>query len=463
MQTISPFAIAEGQRLDEDLFLPSGQKLLGGGAVVTPRILNIIKQLPYPELYQARSLQELVDAGVVKQLDRGKFRSGQTAQEDVLAAGGHLIVAKGDQLEDHHIDAINRGAFTSAAAAKHRSERMVLADGMVSQLEHDAAALNLRVAVQPKDIWATHTPARRPWPKIDGLVERRGKLVEQIRNWYCLFEAGLLVPLNEITAVVDELYSDLLEHRSRFTQCALLCPRRDNYLPDHVCCVCVLAMATSAQLGWSAADIKRMGLIALIFDVGMLLVPQRIRVGGCALTEIDRQRVQRHTAFSVALLESLSGLEPICKFAAYQHHERDSGVGYPAGKRGAQICDYAKVLAVTDVFAAATSPRSYHQATLPYAVMEEIIRSASVGIFDRLMVRAMVSATGLFPVGPCVLLSDRRNAHVVAVNHAQIDRPVVQILDPLGNPLDEMIDLSQLPPAKLAVTRAVPRPESVAA
>src|SRR5690606_28994567 len=162
------------------------------------------------------------------------------------------------------------------------------------------------------------------------------------------------------------------------------------------------------------------------YDLGMLLVPERIRTGAQQLTEIDRGRVQRHPVFTLAMLEMVEGVPLIVRVASYQHHERENGSGYPRGARREQGCAYARVLAVADSFAAATEPRSYRKPKLPYIAMEETLRSTATMVFWKPASRALVQAAGLFPVGSYVKLSDSSNAHVIAANAKALDRPTVQ-------------------------------------
>jgi len=123
------------------------------------------------------------------------------------------------------------------------------------------------------------------------------------------------------------------------------------------------------------------------------------------------------------------------------------------------VCDHAKILAACDVFCAATSPRAYHQAKLPYTIMEEIIRSAADGIFNKAIVKALVQAAGLFPVGSHVVLSNQRIGKVMACNPARLDRPVVEIFDYDGTPTGKQIDLATLRPEQLSIIRASCAPE----
>src|SRR5690606_12507304 len=120
------------------------------------------------------------------------------------------------------------------------------------------------------------------------------------------------------------------------------------------------------QLKWSRQDIKQLGLAGLVFDLGMLLVPERIRTGACELTDIDRSRVQRHSIFSLSMLQVIETVDPIIQLTALQHHERENGSGYPRAARRESVCDYARVIAVADSFAATTEPRHYRRPKLPY-------------------------------------------------------------------------------------------------
>ena len=46
-------------------------------------------------------------------------------------------------------------------------------------------------------------------------------------------------------------------------------------------------------------------------------------------------------------------------YIVLEHHEREDGLGYPAGLTGAHICPGAKILAIVDAFEARTHERAY--------------------------------------------------------------------------------------------------------
>ncbi len=464
MQKIRTTSISEGQTFDYALFLPSGQKLQSAGVAISKRLIQTLFRLSENELVLASSLQEMVDAGLVKPVNRGRYRVGRRAEHDLIGSGGHVLVETGEEIEQHHLDALGEGGYASSdpqPKKPDRHDRLVMADATADHMAERIEEMNLRVRPQEMQVWDYEHIEPITWPDADTLARWRSEIVEQLRGLYSQVESGLAIEADGFNRIVDRLYRLMITNRTRFAQLALMCPRQDNYLPDHALCVSVLAMQTAAQLVWDVDQVKTMGLAGLVFDLGMLLVPQRILTGGCELTDIDRNRIHRHPVYSVVMMESITGMPDVVKVAAYQHHERENGAGYPAGTRGENIADVSRVLSAADVFAAASSPRHYRHDRLPYMVMEEIIRSAAANTYHRVSVRALVQAAGLFPVGSWVKLSNNRMAQVLAANPNHLDRPVVQVYSDELTPISQPIDLSQVPVHQLAVVRPAPAPEQL--
>jgi HD-GYP domain-containing protein (c-di-GMP phosphodiesterase class II) len=463
MQTIRIMNLREGDCFEQALFLPSGQKLLTPGVTITQRHLQLLSRQSVPELILADSLDELAEAGLLSRYDMKRLSVGQVAEQDLIAPGGGLLVEAGEQIEDHHVASMAGGGFVSAAdtpadEARARKDRMLMAELAVEQLEEHMASIPLRVRPQEMEIWDVHKPSGEAWPEAASVSTKREYTVGELRKLYTSIGAGQTVHVRQFIELVDDMLRDLLDHRQRFCQLALMCKRREDYMPEHAYTVSVLAMATAAQMTWSLEQIKLMGIAGMLFDLGMLLVPRRIRVGGCELTEIDRNLVQRHPVFGLIQIQNIEGVPPVLRLMAYQHHERENGSGYPCGLRGDRICDFSRVLSVADVFAALTSPRHYRKGNLPYMAMEQMVRSAASNTFYKPAVRALVQAAGLFPVGSFVKLSNSKLAHVVACNPNHLDRPIVQVIEPDGSPSGQAIDLSRVPAGTLSVVRPVPGP-----
>ena len=76
---------------------------------------------------------------------------------------------------------------------------------------------------------------------------------------------------------------------------------------------------------------------------------------------------------------------------AQYHHERWDGSGYPCGLAGEDIPLSARIMAVSDVFDALISRRSYKEA-FPVEAARQIIEAESGSHFDPRVVQAFLRA-----------------------------------------------------------------------
>ncbi len=434
MQRIAVTSIRVGARFDQAVFLPNGQKVIPAGAAVTDRHLRLL-------LGQSEPTVVLAD----------DYDGQHADQVDLYESLSHNLTTY----------AKRSSVSPNADLARLRKQHIDACDRMVEDLLHEAIGIDKRVYPKPMEIWDNFHSHGDPWPLRHELIDWRNGAVTELQAIYDRIELGRRVSVEEFSPILSEMMRRLLNHRERFTQLALTVPRRDDYLPDHALTASVLAMATAAQLTWGPCDIERLGLLGLVYDLGMLLVPDHVRIGGEQLTDIDRGRVQCHTAYTLPLLDLVDGLPDILRLAAYQHHERENGTGYPQGLRDSDICDYARLIAVADVYAALTAPRNYRKNRLPYVAMEQLIRSASTGQFYRPAARALVQASGLFPVGSFVRLSTGKVAQIIAANPNHLDRPTVQMVTAEGKLVGDPINLARVPKDTILIERPVPAPQPV--
>lgn len=436
MKRISVISIRVGDAFDQPLFLASGQKLIPAGEKITKRHVEVLRR------------QSAADAYITSAFDRALIDSAATYGDETSpdsAATQADATCSSDRPDE-------------SDAVAWRKERVAQCNAIVDRHLDANAGRPQRIHPHEIEVWDAARLPDVPWPEPGELDGVRSAAVAQIDGLYTRMGNGQTVTFDQFVAIVQPFERLLLAHRERFTQLSLLVKRHDEYLPDHALSACLFAMATAAQLTWGIEHVRLAGTAALLHDVGMLLVPKRIRYGGEQLSSTDRGRVQRHTAYSLAMLESVDELPPAVAVAAYQHHERENGTGYPRQLKEDEISDLSRVVAVADVFSALSSPRNYRRHRLPYTAMEQLVRAAGSNQFYKPAARALVQAAGLFPVGSYVMLSDGRRARVMAANPNHLDRPTIVIVDEAGDATSESIDLSKLPKGKLAVERPVESP-----
>lgn len=217
---------------------------------------------------------------------------------------------------------------------------------------------------------------------------------------------------------------------------------RNEYLFDHCVNVSLLSMSMAAHLGVDRERIMEIGLGGLLQDIGMLRVPESIRLATRPLTDSERLEIHRHPLHTLDMLANLRGIPQIVKLLAYQVHERLDGKGYPRGRFGAQIHEYAKIVAIADTYAALTHNRPHRPALTPYQAAKKVLKDGASDKFDRRLVRAFLDTVSLFPIGSQVGLSDGSSARVLRANPGLHTRPVVEQLSPDGSPTGIIIDLS---------------------
>jgi len=217
----------------------------------------------------------------------------------------------------------------------------------------------------------------------------------------------------------------------------------DEYLFNHCVNVAMISMTIADQLGMMPAEVMEIGIGGLLADVGMLQVPEHIRLADRPLTSDERIEILRHPAYTLDFLERIKGLPLPVKFIGYQAHERMDASGYPRKRSGMLIHRYAKIVSVADSYAAMTGHRPHRPSLQPYQAARQILVENSRSKFDRDIVRAFLDCMSLFPVGSHVELSDGRWARVLRATPGQHTKPVVLELDAEGNPTNIHIDLAE--------------------
>jgi HD-GYP domain-containing protein (c-di-GMP phosphodiesterase class II) len=154
------------------------------------------------------------------------------------------------------------------------------------------------------------------------------------------------------------------------------------------------ALRLADALGFGRRLRRRIGLAALLHDVGKLAIPADILRKPNPLTAEERALIRRHPEIGEAVLTPFIHAADVLA-GVRGHHERFDGTGYPDGLRGRAIPFVARVVAVADAFDAMTTPRPYH-AALSVAEAVDVLRREALHQFDPALVDRFVQLLG-FP------------------------------------------------------------------
>lgn len=155
---------------------------------------------------------------------------------------------------------------------------------------------------------------------------------------------------------------------------------RDEVTYDHCRRVAIYVNRLARFSGWPRAAARELALAGLVHDLGKTWAPNEVLLKPAALTQSEREMIEKHPVTAAQLLWAFDMPATILD-AVLCHHERWDGKGYPKGLAGAEIPLGARLLSVADVFDVITTPRPYKAAMSVEAARERILEGAGAA-FD---------------------------------------------------------------------------------
>jgi len=217
----------------------------------------------------------------------------------------------------------------------------------------------------------------------------------------------------------------------------------DEYTFTHSVNVSIFSVIIGQRLGLDRLQLYELGLGALFHDVGKQRLPSEVINKEGSLTDEEWNVLKEHPTEGMLLLFQMQGFADVPyrqMLMAYEHHMKVDLSGYPENRRTREPTLFSRIVAVADAFDAGTSVRSYqYEPWPPDAVLREMRDNPQRG-FDPQIVKVLITATGVYPVGTLVILDSHELAVVSAVNSEPelLHLPTVRVIsDSLGLPLPE--------------------------
>ncbi|BAI70806.1 two-component response regulator modulated Metal-dependent phosphohydrolase [Azospirillum sp. B510] len=209
---------------------------------------------------------------------------------------------------------------------------------------------------------------------ITGMIYVEGRNDATARDWQLLelFRNKCSIAF-ENALLIEELNSS---QKATVLAMGALAEYKDNAATGHLQRIETLVGSIARELyrretfrdELDADFVEKVGLAALLHDVGMLSVSDETLSMPGELTGIDMQMIQRHTEIGHRILAEAAvplrgrSLLSIAAEIARYHHERYDGSGYREGLSGTAIPIGARITAVADVFDALITHRQYRNA-----------------------------------------------------------------------------------------------------
>jgi HD-GYP domain-containing protein (c-di-GMP phosphodiesterase class II) len=178
---------------------------------------------------------------------------------------------------------------------------------------------------------------------------------------------------------IDEIVKGFIKgFRQEINPLGLLASLKSSheYTFTHVTNVGILTMSQAETLGFTGEHLHQIGVASLLHDVGKLFVPEDILNKPGKLSQEERKIIETHTTKGARYLMGLDGIPKLAVLAALEHHLKYDGTGYPSIKGGWRPNIASQIIAISDVFDAMRSRRSY-QEPQPLEKIEEVLRKGS--------------------------------------------------------------------------------------
>ncbi len=227
-------------------------------------------------------------------------------------------------------------------------------------------------------------------------------------------------------------------------------PDHDSYTVGHSVRVATLAVFIGDILGLDNEHLVELGTAALLHDVGKGKIPSEIIYKRGKLNQDEYALIQSHAALGAEILLEHKDSTRMQVAAAWGHHIRYDGGGYPKLPPWAIRSHMTALLQICDVFEALTAVRPYKPSMSPlsaFGIMANDTGAFDPALFLYILFFAFISALGIYPPGNQVRLNSGCKGMVIASGKA-IDKPVVRIThDNAGNKIEslnqQIIDLSK--------------------
>ena len=155
---------------------------------------------------------------------------------------------------------------------------------------------------------------------------------------------------------------------------------RDSQTGGHSRRVALYSIKILTAMGGSERQLRSIAVGAWLHDIGKLAIPDAILLKPGALTEDERQIMQRHAQIGYDLVKRIPFLAEAAEIVL-THHERNDGTGYPQRLKAEDIPLGARIFAVVDTVDAMTSDRPYRSA-LPFSEARKEIQRGSGSKYD---------------------------------------------------------------------------------
>ncbi|MDX1695296.1 MAG: HD-GYP domain-containing protein [Ketobacteraceae bacterium] len=255
---------------------------------------------------------------------------------------------------------------------------------------------------------------------------------------------GRAIDMHEAKSTVDRVVDSILNNKDALIWLSKV-KEKDEYTAEHSLNVCILSVTFARFLGHDEGEIRKIGLGALLHDIGKARIPLEVLNKPGRFTDEEFLMMKKHPVFGRNMLMSLPSSDLSAVDVAFSHHERIDGKGYPRQLAAHQISYAAKLVAITDAYDAITSNRCYDKGRASMVALDIIYKNRGAQ-FDEELALEFIKCIGIYPPGSIVEMTNGEVGIIIEENRDSKLKPkVILVRDEQKNPCRERVVDLHLP------------------
>lgn len=247
---------------------------------------------------------------------------------------------------------------------------------------------------------------------------------ESLKNKMLDISEGRKIEMLDLYSISDELIKAINNKSELFSFLSNL-ESFDDYTYSHCINVSLVSYTLGQWLGYDSEELQNISVAGLLHDIGKSQVDINLLNKKGTLTPEEFEEVKNHAVHGFRIVEK-QNIPYNVKMAILMHHEKIDGSGYPMGAKGDQINEYAKIIAISDIYDAMTSERPYRQKYCVFSVIEAFERDY-FGKLDTKFLMTFLNNIAYCYLDNWVELSTGEEGKIKFINTNKPSKPIVQV------------------------------------
>lgn len=341
-----------------------------------------------------------MDKYITKILSLDNVKPGMVAAQDIFTNVGQMLIAADTELDEKHLKKLRLYGISDIPIKEATESFSISSQTLpIKQLIKDSK--------QFKSFRSSHN-------------DHKTSIKEQMLD----ISDGKYINVSELFSISADLLSTV-KHKSDLFSFLNNLQGFDDYTYSHCINVSLICHTIGQWLGYTKEELIHLSVAGLLHDIGKTKIRKSILNKPGKLTKEEYAEMKNHPLYGFQIIEK-QNIPYNVKMAVLMHHERFDGKGYPLSAKNNQINDYAKIVAIADVYDALTSDRPYRNKYAPFHVIHQFEKDYLSHLDTKFLMIFLRNISYCY-LGSWCVLSTGEEGKIIFINKHAPSKPIVQV------------------------------------